>query len=144
MINWELEAIFREAKEDRKSIVTDLSKGTTIILNGIKFQKFSDRIEVMNMGKGGDYFKECSIEEYDYFYDYGLHGGIIKVAMDNCLHKLNIIKNQIQTEVNTRKNDKHIQNLKNRREKILVKYTNHQSKFNQLKSKSNGKQSRVI
>ena len=137
MINWELQLIFNEALEEEKSIVTRLNKGISIINNGIKFQKFSDRIEVMNMGKGGDYFKECTLEEYDYFYDYGLKGGILKVAMDNCLHKLEIIKQQIQTEVNTRKNDKHIQNLKNRREKILVKYTKHQSKFNQLNLKSN-------
>ena len=99
MINWELQLIFNEALEEEKSIVTRLNKGISIINNGIKFQKFSDRIEFMNMGKGGDYFKECTLEEYDYFYDYGLKGGILKVAMDNCLHKLEIIKQQIQTEV---------------------------------------------
>jgi len=61
------------------------------------------------------------------------------VAISNCLYKLDIIENNIKTEVNTRKNDKHIQNLKNSREKILNKYTINKRKLNKLKSKQNGK-----
>ena len=106
----------------------------SVIANGIKIQKFPDRIEILNMGKGGDYFKECSLEEYDYFYDYGWVIGCFKVRINNCLHKLKIIEENIKTEVNTRKNDKHIQNLKSRRESILNKYTINVNKLNQIKS----------
>ena len=38
------------------------------------------------------------------------------------MFKLKLIEKKIQTEVNTRKNDKHIQNLKKRRENVLKKY----------------------
>jgi hypothetical protein len=138
MINWDLERIFQEAIEDRKSIVTKFSKGMSVINNGIKFLQFPDRIEIMNMGKGGDYFKELTAQEYDFFYDDGLEAGCIQVAINNCLHKLKIIEENIKTEVNTRKNDKHIQNLKNRREVILNKFTNHKIKLNKLKSNQNG------
>ena len=56
----------------------------------------------------------------------------MQVSMGNCLHKLNIIENKIKTELNTRKNDKHIQNLKTRRENLLNKYTNLKTEFNNL------------
>ena len=137
MIIEELYYIFEEALKDRKAIETKTKKMHSVIANGIKIQKFSDRIEILNMGKGGDYFKECTLEEYDYFYDEGWEVGCYKVKINNCLHKLKIIEENIKTEVNTRKNDKHIQNLKNRRENILQKYTSNKNKLNQIKS--NGK-----
>ncbi len=134
MINTDLETIFQTALEDPKAIVTVLDKCTSVINNGVKINLFSDRIEIMNMGKGGDYFKECTIEEYDFFYDEGWYTGGILLKISNCLHKLNIIEERIKTEVNTRKNDKHIQNLKNKRDKIMFKYTIEKQKLNQIKS----------
>ena len=138
MINWELENVFNEALEHKKSIITKFAKGMSIMNNGIKFQQFSDGIEILNMNRGGDLYQEISAEEYDFFYDDGLEAGCVQVAITNCLHKLKIIEQNIKTEVNTRKNDKHIQNLKNRRETILNKFTNHKIKLNQIKSNQNG------
>ncbi|HAI18202.1 MAG TPA: hypothetical protein DCM10_09365 [Xanthomarina gelatinilytica] len=62
--------------------------------------------------------------------------GCIKLSLSNCKHKLDMIEKKIQNEVNTRKNDKHIQNLKTRRENILLKYTDLRNKLNQVKLKS--------
>ena len=134
MIIDDLYHIFDQALKDRKAIVTKTSKVESVIANGIKIQKFADRIEILNMGKGGDYFKECSPEEYQYFYEDGWLIGCYRVKINNCLHKLKIIEEKIKTEVNTRKNDKHIQNLKSRRESILQKYTINKNKLNQIKS----------
>jgi len=120
MIIDDLYYIFDEALKDRKAIVTKTSKVESVIANGIKIQKFADRIEILNMGKGGDYFKECSPEEYQFFYEDGWLIGCYRVKINNCLHKLKIIEEKIKTEVNTRKNDKHIQNLKSRRERKSV------------------------
>jgi len=139
MIIEELYYLFEEALNDRKAIESKTKKMHSVIVNGIKIQKFSDRIEILNMGKGGDYFQECTPEEYDFFYDEGWEVGCYKVKINNCLHKLKIIEENIKTEVNTRKNDKHIQNLKTRREKILQKYTINKNKLNQIKSNQNGK-----
>ena len=60
MIIEELYYIFEDALKDRKAIETKTKKMHSVIANGIKIQKFPDRIEILNMGKGGDYFQECS------------------------------------------------------------------------------------
>ena len=124
--------IMTQALEDPKSIKNVLPKGVSVIGRGVKIQQFDDGIQILNMGKGGDYFKECSNEEYDFFYRDGWRKGCTQVSMSNCLHKLSIIESRIKTELNTRKNDKHIQNLKNRRESLLNKYTNLKSELNKL------------
>ena len=124
--------IMIQALEDPKSIKNVLPKGVSVIGRGVKIQQFDDGIQILNMGKGGDYFKECSNEEYDFFYRDGWRKGCTQVSMSNCLHKLSIIESRIKTELNTRKNDKHIQNLKNRRETLLNKYTNLKTELNKL------------
>ena len=134
-----LSEIFNEALDDPRAIVTNLRSGKVVINKGVKIQQFKDRIEILNMGKGGDYFKLCTEEEYEFFYLHGWRVGTVKLAISNCLHKLKIIEQRIKTEVNTRKNDKHIQNLKNRREVIMIKYASHKQKLNQIKSIKNGK-----
>jgi len=127
--------IYKEAKEDPKAIITKSLSRESVINIGCKIQRFRDRIEILNMGKGGDYFKVCTADEYRFFYLGGWKVGVLKLAISNCLYKLKIIKQKIKKEVNTRKNDKHIQNLKNRRESILIKYTNLKKKLNQIKIK---------
>jgi len=128
--------IFNEAKADPRSIITIFNNRETVINKGCKIQKFTDRIEILNMGKGGDYFRVLTNDEYDYFHIHGWKVGVILLAISNCQYKLNIIQERIKKEVNTRKNDKHIQNLKNRREAIMVKFTNYKRKLNQFKLKS--------
>ena len=91
MIIEELYYIFEEALNDRKAIETKTKKVHSVIANGVKIQKFSDRIEILNIGKGGDYFQECTLEEYDFFYDEGWEVGCYKVKINNCIHKLKII-----------------------------------------------------
>ena len=54
----------------------------------------------------------------------------------NCKRKLDLIEGKIRTEVNTRKNDKHIQRLKTNRETLLFKYSKRKQ---QLKQLTNGK-----
>jgi len=122
--------ILHQALEDQKCIKSIMPKGVSVIGRGVKIQEFDDKLEILNMGKGGDYFKECTPEEYDFFYQQGWKKGAMLVSSNNCLFKLNIIEKRIKTELNTRKNDKHIQNLKNRREVLLNKYSNLQTKLN--------------
>tara|TARA_R110002051_G_C8491913_1_gene463341 strand:+ start:412 stop:666 length:255 start_codon:yes stop_codon:yes gene_type:complete len=63
--------IFNEAKADPRSIITTLKSNESVINKGCKIQRFTDRIEILNMGKGGDYFTVCTDDEYEFFY---LHG----------------------------------------------------------------------
>ena len=60
--------IMKQALEDPKSIKNILPKGVSVIGRGVKIQQFDDEIQILNMGKGGDYFKECSDEEYVFFF----------------------------------------------------------------------------
>jgi hypothetical protein len=132
MSQYNLKEIMKQALEDQKTIKSILPKGVSVIGHGVKLQKFSDNIEILNMGKGGDYFKECNEKEYEFFLEYGWQAGSIKLSMSNCVHKLGIIEDRIKKELNTRKNDKHIQNLKTRRENLLNKYAQLKQKLNQI------------
>ena len=132
MSQYNLEEVMQQALEDQKTIKSILPKGVSVIGSGVKIQRFDDNIEILNMGKGGDYFKECSEEEYEYFYKHGWKSGNLLLSMSNCVHKLRIIEDRIKKELNTRKNDKHIQNLKSRREALLNKYAQMKQKLNQI------------
>jgi len=134
-----LNEIFIQALDDPKGIITKNLNRQAVMSKGVIIQRFPNRIEILNMGKGGDFFKLCTEEEYKYFYKGGWIKGALNLQLSNCLYKLKIVERRIKREVNTRKNDKHIQNLKNRRETILLKYTGIQRKLNLIKSKSNGK-----
>jgi hypothetical protein len=124
--------ILHQALQDQKCIKSIMPKGISVIGRGVKIQEFDSKIEILNMGKGGDYFKECVEEEYNYFYEHGWQRGALSISLNNCIFKLKLIEGRIKTELNTRKNDKHIQNLKNRRETLLNKYSNIKTQINKL------------
>ena len=129
---YSLEDIWQQAIGDASAVRQRVPKGELIIGSGVRIQRFGDRIEMLNMNKGGDYYKILDEDEYNIFYHGGWKRGSVNLSISNCLFKLGLIEDKIKTEVNTRKNDKHIQNLKNRRETILNKYTKLKQKLNQL------------
>tara|TARA_R100000541_G_scaffold42194_2_gene49503 strand:- start:201 stop:581 length:381 start_codon:yes stop_codon:yes gene_type:complete len=123
-----LEDIYTEALNTSHTPVSD---GQSLIRKGVKIQWFNNKIEILNMGKGGSYYQECNKKEYKFFTDFGWKIGCVHIGIENCLHKLNLIEAKIKSEVNTRKNDKHIKRLKNKRSAILVKYASYKLKLNQ-------------
>ncbi len=128
---YSLDQIFAEAfKTSYPPVTTNTRKGKSFIRRGIKIQKFNDKIEILNMSKGGAYYKECDEKEYKLFTDFGWKNGCLRVNIDNCLHKLNLIEARIKSEVNSRKNDKHIKRLKNKRSAILLKYASYKLEAN--------------
>jgi len=135
---YSIEEVYLQALKDYSAIHQVLQNGDSVINMGVKIQKFNDYIEILNCSKGGDYFTSFNDQEYKLILKEGWKVGCIKTAMNNCLHKLNLIEDKMKIEVNTRKNDKHIQNLKNRRESILKKYSKHNNKL--IKIKTNGKE----
>jgi len=129
---YSIEEVFEQSQQDYNAIITD--KGA--INNGVKIQKFPSKTEILNCGRSGDYFQECNKEEYKFFFKYGWKEGGLRLSMLNCKRKLDIIEHKIKAEVNTRKNDKHIQRLKNTRESLLIKYSNRNQQLNKI---TNGK-----
>lgn len=129
---YSIEDLYSQAIKDNEAISSLLPFGYSVINYGVKLQKFSSKIEILNCGRNGDYFQECNEEEYDLFYKYGWREGGLRLSLLNCKRKLDLIEDKIRTEVNTRKNDKHIQKLKNRREELLIKYSSKQKQLNQI------------
>ena len=123
-----LEEIYEEALS---TSYPPVSAGQSLIRRGVKIQRFSDKIEILNMGKGGSYYQECTKKEYKFFADFGWKIGCLYISIENCLHRLNLIEAKIKSEVNSRKNDKHIKRLKNKRGAILLKYASYKLKLNQ-------------
>lgn len=133
---YSLEDIFDQAIEDNYSRIIDKPLGKSVLNYGAKIQKFPSKTEILNCGRSGDYFQECNQEEYDLFYRFGWKEGSLRLSMLNCKRKLNLIEQRIKKEVNTRKNDKHIQKLKTTRENLLIKYSKRNKQLNLI---TNGK-----
>ena len=134
---YNIEDIFLQATQDNNAVKVTKPFGRGIINYGVKIQKFPSKTEILNCARSGDYFQELTRDEYELFYMYGWREGALRLAMKNYKRKLDIIESKIKTEVNTRKNDKHIQRLKNSRDLLLIKYSKQQQKLNKIKS--NGK-----
>tara|TARA_R110000744_G_scaffold203446_3_gene322309 strand:- start:29614 stop:30042 length:429 start_codon:yes stop_codon:yes gene_type:complete len=141
---YSLEEIYDQSLEDNVAMKVTMSNGIGVINNGVKLQKFGSKTEILNCGRSGDYFQECNEEEYNFFYDYGWKEGGLRLSLHNYKRKLDLIEYKIRNEVNSRKNDKHIQRLKSSRETLLVKYANRQLKLNKLKSNQNGQKEKLF
>ena len=114
-----------------------MPNGEGVIINGVKIQKFPSKIEIINLSRGGDYFQECTQDEYHFFHSYGWKEGAIRLCISNTKRKLEMIEQKVRDEVNTRKNNKHIQSMKARRDNLLVKYAERNKQLNQI---TNGKE----
>tara|TARA_R100001443_G_scaffold97595_1_gene104474 strand:- start:112 stop:513 length:402 start_codon:yes stop_codon:yes gene_type:complete len=131
-MNYTLKDIMDQAVNDRTGVETKMPKGVSVISHGIKIQSFESKIEILNCSRGGHYYQEILPKEYDYFFENGWKKGKVQMAINNCVYKLDLIESRMKIEMNTRKNDKHIQNLKTRRENLLVKYADFNQKLNNI------------
>jgi len=120
--------IFNQALQDQ-TIQYKRNGGMSMINVGVKISKYPSKLEILNCSKNGDYYQELTDNEYNIFYENGWEKGCRLLALENCKRKLNIIQDKMKTEVNTRKNDKFIKNLKNKREIIMKKYAYHTNKL---------------
>ena len=62
--------IFDQAINNEKSITTKMPNGCNVVYKGVKIQMFPDRIEILDMSRGGDYYKVVSQDIYSLFYKY--------------------------------------------------------------------------
>ena len=93
-------------------------------------------MNIFNTTKGV-FYREISTADYQTFMEYGWVVGIYKMSLSNKKRKLGLIESKIRSEVNSRKNDKHIKSLKKSRTEILKEYNTIRKKLNQLLIKSN-------
>ena len=127
--------VFEQAKADEFSATLDGEEFEARILSGIRIEqnKITKDTIINNTTIGGDFYQEIIKEEYEIFYQKGWRYAVFVVCLSNYRRKLLMIENKIKREVNTRKNAKHIMNLKNARERIMNSYTKVNKKLNQIK-----------
>jgi len=123
--------IFNQALND-DAIYYQRNGGISMINIGVKISKYPSKLEILNCSKNGDYYQELTENEYNIFYVNGWEKGCRLLALENCKRKVDLIKNKMKTEVNTRKNDKYIKNLKSKRDTIMKKYAYHTNKLIKL------------
>lgn len=128
---YSLKDIYRQAKEDRLCFNPSDYERQGFVKNGVMLNKFGDTIEILNTTRG-DYYKEITSDQYEYFHAHGWSKGSLMVAIDNCSRKLKLIDKKIQTEMNSRKNDKYIRGLKSARQRILLSYSKRKRQLKNL------------
>ena len=125
--------IYNQAKsDDAMKIVRH--DNISYINVGVKISKFPSKTEILNCSRNGDYFQEISTDEYNMFYNNGWEAGCVILAISNCVRKLKMIQQKMQEEVNSRKNDKFIKNLKTKREFVMKRYSYYTQKLIKLKN----------
>ena len=130
---YSLDQLFNQALQDNP-IHIKKELGDSVINNGFKMQKFQSKIEILNCSRNGDYFQELNKNEYEMFLSNGWIKGCVIMNINNCLHKLKLIESKMRVEVNSRKNDKFIKNLKTKREYIMNRYSYYTQKLIKLKN----------
>tara|TARA_R100000742_G_C4200724_1_gene29914 strand:+ start:44 stop:436 length:393 start_codon:yes stop_codon:yes gene_type:complete len=128
---YSLDQLFNQALQDNP-IHIKKEMGDSVINNGFKMQKFQSKIEILNCSRNGDYFQELNKNEYDMFLSNGWIKGCVIMNINNCLHKLKLIEDKMRVEVNSRKNDKFIKNLKTKREYVMNRYSYYTKKLIKL------------
>ena len=134
---YSLNEIFSQSLEDNNSACLDAKGYQARISCGIKIVKDdqTNEIIIFNTTLGGDFYKEITKEQYNLFSSEGWLKGLHTLALTNFKTKLDKIENKIKLEVNNSNNLKHIQRLKESRERILIRYN---KVSNKLKSLING------
>jgi len=115
---------WNEAVVDYSS--TDLSnhKWLAYMYKGIKIVNIDGDIKIYNSKYRNIEYREINEDQYELFNNFKYKEAIHQVLKDTYRDLINIVTQKIQHEVNTRNNKKHYDSLKNRRQKLINKYTN--------------------
>tara|TARA_Y100000592_G_scaffold83784_1_gene133962 strand:- start:352 stop:768 length:417 start_codon:yes stop_codon:yes gene_type:complete len=130
-----LEEVFNQAKADEFSAVLDGDEFEARLLCGIRIEQNKSTLSTIihNTTIGGDFYQEITKDQYDIFFQKGWRYAVFVLSLSNYRRKLLMIEEKIKTEVNTRKNAKHIMNLKAARERIMKSFSKVSKKLNQIK-----------
>jgi hypothetical protein len=130
-----LEQIWYEAQQDNYACKLDGDGYSARTLFGVKivFDHATNQVSIYNTTRGGDYYQELT-EDLDYFFENGWRYGVYKVAIKNCLFKLDKIELSMRSEVNGKRNPKQIKSLKSARVRVLEKYNYISNKLNSIKN----------
>ena len=130
-----LEDICVQALEDTYAISLDGKGYQSRMVYGLKIVKDDEtnKIELINATRGGDYYREINAEELEVFLEKGWRYGVYVLSLSNYRLKLDLIEQKIHKEMNSRKSKKQIEILKGSRKRVMNKYSEINYKLNQLK-----------
>jgi len=133
-MKYNLEDIFNQAKEDDYAISLDGDGYESRMVYGSKIVKDTQTgtIQLLNTMKGGDYYVRVNATELESFQEKGWRYGVFVLSLSNYRSKLDVIEQRIKEYINDKKSEKQIGILKSSRERILSKYSEINSKLNQL------------
>ncbi len=129
---YNLGELFCQAEDDYHSKPLHDKLVKSYICHGFKIIKEleSEKVSIMDMTKGGDYYQEINIDEYSYFKTLGWKRAIYVLYLSNCRTKLSRLETRIQNALVNNVSIKTIRKLKASREQIL-------RNFNKVKIKLN-------
>lgn len=113
--------IFEEAYNDGLSVRVTKPDSISLIYRGVKVENVDGNIRVLNMNRGGDFYKEVTPEQYEVFFEKGFRKGVYDVCLDNYKRALDMLSLKIRNEVSKRNNVKHYEALKEYRNTIMNK-----------------------
>ena len=139
-MKYSLEDIFAQAMEDTYAISLDGDGYQSKMVYGTKIVKDKETgtIQILNTMKGGDYYISITEDELKSFTEKGWRYGVFVLSLSNYRSKLDIIEQRIKQYINDKKSEKQIGILKSSRERILNKYSEINSKLNQLNQSNYG------
>ena len=132
---YSLEDIYQQAEEDRFAVSLDNGQYKSKLVYGIKITKnnSSNEIEILNTMIGGDYYCKTTKKELEIFLEKGWRYGAYVLSLSNLRSKLDLIEDRIKEELTGKNSQKQFKRLKNKREKVLAKYSQLNYKLNQIK-----------
>jgi len=134
-----LNDVFNQSIADEFSAQLDGEDYEARILYGIRIEKNlkTKKVIIHNTTIGGDFYKEITSEQYEVFSKKGWRLAVFVLCLSNYRRKLDMVEHNIKREVNSRKNAKHIQNLKSARERIMCSFTKVTKKINLIIKQTN-------
>jgi hypothetical protein len=124
--------VFNQAKSDHYSKLLKGKGIESFLCYGFKIGKEieSDKIRIIDMTKGGDFYREVTKHEYHTFQTLGWKTAIYVLYLSNCRTKLSRLEARIKDALVNNESVKLIRKLKASREQIL-------KNFNRVKIKLN-------
>ena len=97
-----LNDVFNEAKEDTFSATLDTKYVEARLVFGVKIVRDRETgvVEIFNTQKGGDFYQEIDVDEYDYFLEKSWRFGVYRVSLSNYSRKLINVEASIKDVIN--------------------------------------------
>jgi len=122
-LNYYLDEIYQQAMEDHGTRALNGTGYNSLAFMGIRIVKQKEeKYTIEDMQKGGNYYQEISPQEYELFKTDGWRKAIFKIALEKYQKKVDKINESIQSEVNSKRNQRSLDLYRSEKTRLLNKY----------------------